>query len=157
MKRFVVLISMLAFVTVGFTACGDDKKSDTTGSSPTSTESTSGGGGAGDITVVEKEYSVAPSVSSTKAGEVTFTAKNDGSMAHDLWIVKTDDAADKLPVKDAQVDTKAAGIEVVGKTPTFEPGASEMLKVDLKPGKYVLFCNVAGHYQAGMYKEFTVS
>jgi len=28
--------------------------------------------------------------------------------------------------------------------------------LDLAPGKYVLICNVAGHYQLGMHISFTV-
>jgi len=30
------------------------------------------------------------------------------------------------------------------------------LTVDLKAGKYLLICNVPGHYGAGMWAEFTV-
>ncbi|MGX7876784.1 sulfocyanin-like copper-binding protein [Mesorhizobium sp. ORM6] len=30
------------------------------------------------------------------------------------------------------------------------------MTVDLKAGKYLLICNVPGHYGAGMWTEFTV-
>ncbi|WP_281408400.1 hypothetical protein [Mesorhizobium sp. B2-3-14] len=37
-----------------------------------------------------------------------------------------------------------------------DPGKSGTLIVDLKPVKYLLICNVPGHYGAGMSPEFTV-
>jgi len=43
-----------------------------------------------------------------------------------------------------------------GKTPVFGPGKTRRLALGLKPGKYVLICNVPGHYQAGMRVGFTV-
>ncbi|WP_245455931.1 sulfocyanin-like copper-binding protein [Mesorhizobium sp. M7A.F.Ca.US.008.03.1.1] len=37
-----------------------------------------------------------------------------------------------------------------------DPDKSGTLTVDLKAGKYLLICNVPGHYGAGMWAEFTV-
>jgi uncharacterized cupredoxin-like copper-binding protein len=31
------------------------------------------------------------------------------------------------------------------------------LRVLLKPGRYVLFCNMAGHFMAGMHTDLVVS
>ena len=38
-----------------------------------------------------------------------------------------------------------------------DPGASGSLTVALQPGKYLLICNVPGHYASGMWTEFTVT
>lgn len=158
MKRLAIFVVLLALTAFGFSACGgDNEEASTTGGTTTAEETTGGGGGAAAIEVSEKEYSISPSPASVKAGTVTFTAKNDGSLAHDLWIVETDKPAGDLPIKNSMVDTSAAGLKVIGKTPTYEPGSSETLKVKLKPGNYVLICNVSGHYQAGMHQEFTVT
>lgn len=158
MKRLTVVLALFALVAIGLSACGGDKEEEsTTGGTTTAEETAGGGGGAGAIEVSEKEYSISPSPASVKAGTVTFTATNDGSLAHDMWVIKTDKPAGDLPVKSSTVDTSAAGLKVAGKTPTFDPGKTETLKVKLTPGNYVLICNVPGHYQAGMYKEFTVT
>jgi uncharacterized cupredoxin-like copper-binding protein len=37
-----------------------------------------------------------------------------------------------------------------------EPGQSGDLSAELQPGKYVLFCNVPGHFMAGMWAVLTV-
>jgi uncharacterized cupredoxin-like copper-binding protein len=36
------------------------------------------------------------------------------------------------------------------------PGESAPHTFDLKPGTYVMVCNVPGHYDAGMYGTLTV-
>jgi uncharacterized cupredoxin-like copper-binding protein len=36
-------------------------------------------------------------------------------------------------------------------------GAIKRLTLDLKPGRYVLICNLATHYQSGMHTELTVT
>lgn len=158
MKRLMVLLALLGLTAFGLSACGGNKET-TTGTTGTTTakETAGGGGGAGAVEVSEKEYSISPSPSSRKAGTVTFTAKNDGALAHNLWVIETDKPAGDLPVKNSMVDSSAAGLKVIGKTPTYEPGSNETLKVKLKPGNYVLVCNVSGHYQAGMREQFTVT
>jgi uncharacterized cupredoxin-like copper-binding protein len=52
--------------------------------------------------------------------------------------------------------TVAEGGKVLGATPTFV-GGSKTLTLKLKPGKYVFYCSVPGHRQAGMEGTLTVS
>ena len=51
----------------------------------------------------------------------------------------------------------AEGTGVLGKTPVFKGGAAGTLTLTLKPGKYVFYCTVPGHRQAGMEGTLTVS
>ena len=44
----------------------------------------------------------------------------------------------------------------VGKVKNIQPGKSKKLTLKLKKGKYVLLCNIPGHYQAGQRIGFTV-
>jgi uncharacterized cupredoxin-like copper-binding protein len=37
------------------------------------------------------------------------------------------------------------------------PGTDTEMQVRLKPGRYVLFCNMSGHAAGGMQRTFTVS
>jgi uncharacterized cupredoxin-like copper-binding protein len=106
---------------------------------------------ASSINVTEKEFKMTPSATSAKAGQVTFKVVNKGALDHTLEIVKTSLAASKLPVKSEKVTLKP-----LGKAGPFKPGKSGTLKITLKAGKYVLFCNIAGHYKAGQYVAFTV-
>jgi len=62
-----------------------------------------------------------------------------------------------LPYIDAEsrVDEDKAGDN--GEVSELDPGVSGALTVALQPGKYVLICNVPGHYSAGMWTEFEVT
>ena len=50
---------------------------------------------------------------------------------------------------------KAVEVGRLGKV-VVKPGRSGGLALPLKAGKYVLICNVAGHYQAGQRVAFVV-
>lgn len=82
------------------------------------------------------------------AGHVVFGVRNHASMAHELMVIKTDVAPDQLPVDGATAKAKEDG--KAGELLNIAGGASGKLVLELTPGKYVLICNVAGHYQLGM-------
>jgi uncharacterized cupredoxin-like copper-binding protein len=104
------------------------------------------------VSVTEKEFKVLPSAKSVKAGKVTFKIKNRGLLDHTFAIVKTSLPAGKLPVKNNRVTLKP--IKDVG---PFKPGKGGTLTLSLKPGKYVLYCNIKSHYSAGQRVAFTVT
>ena len=143
MHRSTLALSVLvAASTLVLAACG--------GTAATPTPS------AQQVSVALTEWSVTPSVATAKAGKVNFTATNRGQLPHELVVFKTDVAAGSIPVKDGLAD-EAAGT-VIGEIEPEElgPGKSDSHTWDLAAGKYVLLCNIAGHYQAGMAVAFTV-
>jgi uncharacterized cupredoxin-like copper-binding protein len=57
--------------------------------------------------------------------------------------------SDGLTVDEDAVESRTAG--------ALEPGIGDRhLVVDLKPGRYEMFCNMQGHYLAGMHRSFRV-
>jgi uncharacterized cupredoxin-like copper-binding protein len=86
------------------------------------------------VPVSETEFKITLASTNLKAGELTFEAKNDGKIPHDLAIKQTGD-----------------------KTKLIQPGGTAELKVTLKPGTYELYCTVPGHEAAGMRVNVTVS
>ncbi|MEZ4552459.1 MAG: sulfocyanin-like copper-binding protein [Dehalococcoidia bacterium] len=172
---FLILLLPLAAV-----ACGDDDDGDTggsDGSDATSTATrvatqtatttrtatatatatrtaTASPGGASGIDVTEDEFTIDLSDDTADAGEVTFSIENEGAIVHNFVIVDTDEAADSLLLDGAEVDLDA--LTVVDRTEDIPAGESADLTADLSPGRYVLICNVIGHYQAGMHVEFEV-
>jgi uncharacterized cupredoxin-like copper-binding protein len=93
-----------------------------------------------------------------KAGKVTFEVTNTSKdMVHEMVVVPLDKPAQSLPYDEEkeQVDEDAAGS--LGEVEELDPGKSGSLSLDLQPGRYILFCNVPGHYAAGMWTEFTVT
>ena len=82
------------------------------------------------------------------AGHLVFGIRNHAAMAHEVKVIKTEIDADKLPIDGASAKASEAG--KVGEILNIGAGASSKLALDLTPGKYVLICNIAGHYQLGM-------
>ena len=85
------------------------------------------------VPVSETEFKIVAGSTDLKAGEITFEAKNDGKLPHDLAIKETGDKTKLIPV-----------------------GGTAELKVTLKAGKYELYCTVPGHEAAGMKLNITV-
>jgi uncharacterized cupredoxin-like copper-binding protein len=138
-------------------ACGGGSAT-TPAPGATGPAATSGAGPAGAITATESDFKIDVSSSSAAPGPVTFHVTNSGAQIHEFVIIKTDTAPDALPTDDSgnEVNEDASGLTVVDEVEDLAPGASEDLTATLDAGKYVLICNVAGHYQLGMHTAFTV-
>ncbi len=95
--------------------------------------------------------------SSVNSGKVTFSITNAGTVVHEFAVLKTDLAADKLPANpDPAKVGKVQEDGNVGEVEDIALKATKDLSLDLKPGQYVLICNVVGHYGMGMHVAFTV-
>src|SRR6266542_6110725 len=109
------------------------------------------------IRVTDQDMKVKVDAISAPAGKVTFLVMNLDTVDHEVVILKTDKAPDKLALLAgaSKIDEEAAG-ENVGEVEV-EAGTTGAGTFELSPGKYVLVCNVVKHYQAGMYIAFEVT
>ena len=92
------------------------------------------------------------------AGKVTFAVTNDStSIIHEMVVSPVASASADMPYLDDmnKIDEEAAGH--VGEVAELDPGKSGALTVDLKPGIYVLYCNIPGHYVGGLWTILTVT
>ena len=117
------------------------------------------GGKAGTpISATVKDFTISVDPNSTAAGDLTFNIENAGPSLHEFVIFKTDLAEDKLPLSDdGTVDEGGAGIDHITEKEDIDSGATVKLNANLKPGKYVLICNLPGHYKSGMHTSLTVT
>lgn len=106
---------------------------------------------AGPVQVRLTDFKIAPSISTASAGKVTFAASNSGKVPHEMVVVRTDTGPSGL-LKGA----KASEAGSVGEIGEFKAGATKQVTLNLKPGHYVLLCNLPGHFKSGMFKNFTV-
>jgi uncharacterized cupredoxin-like copper-binding protein len=81
------------------------------------------------ITVTEREFKISLSIKTTKAGPVRLVVRNAGKYRHSLAI-------------------KGKGVSK--RTPLIKPGKSAVLVVNLRSGRYALWCPVPGHAAQGM-------
>jgi len=98
------------------------------------------------------------SMKSVKAGEVTFRVTNDSKdTVHEMVVSPIKGPADPLPYSadENEVNEDAAGN--LGEVAELDPGKAGSLTLHLKPGKYILYCNIPGHYMSGMWTTITVN
>jgi uncharacterized cupredoxin-like copper-binding protein len=112
---------------------------------------------AGSVGTTLTDTSVSVSTSSAPAGTITFDARNDGTTTHELYVFRTDLAADALPIEDDKVSEDADGVEFIAEVEDIAPGTAKPLTVDLPAGTYVVLCNIPGHFAAGMRTGFEVT
>ena len=75
---------------------------------------------------------------------------------HEMIVAKLANTKKPLPyvVDENRVDEDKAGD--LGEVSELDPGKSGALRIEMKPGTYILYCNVPGHYVTGMWTTFTV-
>ena len=98
------------------------------------------------------EFGITSQPRAVSAGKVTFSALNIGEVEHELVIIRSSKSA--LPVKKFKAVEPEAG--VIGEIEDVEPGKRGKLTATLSAGKYLLICNIVGHYQLGMRTMLTV-
>jgi len=171
MQRGRLMIAGIALILgLGVLAgCGSSSK-------PSSNTTTTAGGGVtvpngnsgttinitvGDTKGLDGPMTLVATPATAPAGDVTFVVKDTGTIDHEVVVLKTDIAFDKLPIivyhdEPNRVDEASA----VGETGDPHPKAGETRTFTVKnmvAGKYVLVCNLAKHYAMGMRAPFTVT
>jgi len=121
-----------------------------------------------DHTAVDQPMSFAVDKTSAPAGDVTFVVANDGTIDHELVVLKTDTAFDQIPVNaagDPPAVVATGANKILEDNNVGETGEPDVAKGDtrtftiknMQPGNYVLVCNLAAHYQMGLRAPFTVT
>jgi plastocyanin len=109
-----------------------------TSNAPPSTASGPAGAAKGTpVTAAETEFKITLSRTSFTPGRYTFTARDKGTLQHNLVITGPG------------VHASIAGL--------LSPGQSASVTVTLQKGTYEIFCAVPGHKQQGMDLHITVS
>ncbi len=124
---------------------------------PSTTPAPASEGKALQITMSDDFFT--PKDASAKAGSVTISTPNTGQLVHEMVLAKTEADPSALPTTpDGSVDEaklESAGQDA-GEIADVAPGGTKKGTFKLVPGRYVMFCNVPGHYAAGMYGTITV-
>jgi len=118
LSRFALTLAVSALLVA---ACGGGDRPGGTVTAPAS----------GALRVVAKEYSFDPStIVLRKPGTLRVTLSNEGSLAHNLRVLKDG--------------------EVLGGTDTFPAGQTGSGSVRVEPGEYEFVCTVGDHAELGM-------
>ena len=146
-----------ALVAVGLAArAADDSKKKTTlaagASAPAAAAVTP-------LPVTEHDFAIQPAEASLPAGLIDLAVTDRGPSAHEMLIFQTDQPPDKLPRgPDGRVDESGDGVlKVFDSGDNIAVGTIKPFHIALAAGRYVMVCNLPGHYLAGMHTAFTVT
>jgi uncharacterized cupredoxin-like copper-binding protein len=132
--------------------------------------STPAASGGTTVTASLKEWEIKLSSTEFASGDMIFNFTNNGDKEHEFLVRKTDLAPDALPLipsgeDKGRVDEESSELTEAGnpsEIAVIPPGTTGLsLRLNLKPGHYVVFCNLhvedLFHYTKGMHAEFTVT
>ena len=143
----VLVAALVTAAVVGIAGCGGEDG-----------ESAAPDGSAEIVAIAMGDYFFDPQDATAPSGALTLQAQNNGTVEHELEILSTDADPSALPVSGDEVDTEALeanGARELGELEA-EPGESQSIAVDLAPGRYVMICNLPGHYRQGMWGTITI-
>jgi uncharacterized cupredoxin-like copper-binding protein len=101
------------------------------------------------VHVTERDFAIkAPH--HVKAGIVRFVTTNTGPVSHELLLVRAPHGRLPMRTDGLTVDEEVLGRRIVLAFEPDGPGGVRARQVRLAPGRYVLICNMAGHYMSGM-------
>jgi uncharacterized cupredoxin-like copper-binding protein len=101
---------------------------------------------------------IATSVESLPVGKVTFEVTNKSNdVEHEFLIAQLKVAPENVPFDDSRGIVKESALDGVKELGDLAPGKSSAMTLNLKAGKYLLFCNMPGHYKDGMYHVLNVT
>ncbi|HET9737391.1 MAG TPA: hypothetical protein VFP78_04665 [Solirubrobacteraceae bacterium] len=181
-----LVLLTVAVVPFSVVACGDDDGDEATGTptvtAPAGGGTSTPAANKGKIVKVElgesgSTYFVKPAQTKVEAGKVTFAVTNVGELYHEFIVYSNVDdvAAGDLPINEEEQEADLVEESIVGEAPYATPpivpadkkpgdadhrirggGWGAELTVDLEAGKYILLCNLAGHYtNFKQYVDFT--
>jgi uncharacterized cupredoxin-like copper-binding protein len=121
--------------------------------------------------VNERDFQIATTTDHVTAGDVVLRIYNAGPDQHELIVAPVHHGRlpagsyDRtygfggLPLRSDgfTVDEEAVQNSEPGSINPQAPGGTEYLRLHLAPGRYVLFCNMEGHFMAGMHKILVVT
>ena len=126
---------------------------DTTATTDT-TMTTSTGPAPSAVAVQLSEFKIATDSPVAAAGHVVFTVTNSGKIRHQFTIIRTTKSAATVLSQHNPIDDIAGAR---GEIASIKPGATKTLVIKkLAAGHYALVCALPGHYQGGMFADFTV-
>ena len=106
-----------------------------------------------EVSIALVEWKLLPGQITVRPGRVTFVVRNRGTIDHEFLILRSDRHHHSLAVmKGRAVETGR-----LGEIPLIPKGVTKRITLRVPRGKYILLCNLLGHYQAGQYASLRVS
>ena len=109
------------------------------------------------VHVTERDFRISATPARVASGDVVLSVRNRGPEHHEFIVVRARDTELPLRADGVTVDEEALERVKVGGLEPAAPGRVRELRLHLAPGRYEMFCNMAGHYLGGMEADLEVS
>lgn len=114
-----------------------------------------GMGMKGDIKMAKMAININPTM--VARGNVKFNVTNlAGALVHEVIVAQVNDENELLSFDAVKNEVDEDTIQTLGQVAEIYPNKTASMTLELKPGKYILYCNVAGHFMAGMWTVIEV-
>lgn len=106
------------------------------------------------VRISERDFRIVIEPRRIPAGDVEVVVRNQGPDTHEVIMVRSGGSQPPLRRDGLTVDEEA--LQEVGAVEDLDPHGAQRVRLHLAPGRYELFCNMAGHFMAGMHGELVV-
>jgi hypothetical protein len=106
------------------------------------------------VRITEKDFRIVVEPRRIPAGNVELVVGNQGPDTHELIMVRP--SGSQLPLRRDGLTVDEEALREVGAVEGLDPHGVRRVRLHLAPGRYELFCNMAGHFMAGMHGELVV-
>ena len=106
------------------------------------------------VRITERDFRLVVEPRRIPAGDVELVVRNQGPDTHELIMVRSSRSQPPLRRDGLTVDEEA--LHEVGAAEGVDPHGVRRVRLHLATGRYELFCNMAGHFMAGMHGELVV-
>jgi uncharacterized cupredoxin-like copper-binding protein len=128
---------------------------DKAGSADLSKSMNLGMGMKGDMKLAKMAINANPA--SVSRGDVKFNVTNLAStLVHEVILARITDENEILAYDAGANEVDEKTIQTLGQLAEIDPSKSASMTLELIPGKYILYCNYAGHFMAGMWTVIEV-
>ena len=107
--------------------------------------------------MTERDFRISATPARVASGDVVLSVRNRGPEHQEFIVVRARDTELPLRADGVTVDEEALERVKVGGLEPAAPGRVRELRLHLAPGRYEMFCNMAGHYLGGMEADLEVS
>jgi uncharacterized cupredoxin-like copper-binding protein len=144
-SRAARLLSVAAWIAAAALVCGCGGSAHPTASSGTL------------VGISERDFHITTTIAHVAQGDVTLRVHNTGPDEHELIVARERPGGLPLRADGFTINEDALQNSEPGSLQPQQPGHTENLKLHLAPGRYLLFCNMEGHFMGGMHTELVVS
>jgi hypothetical protein len=106
------------------------------------------------VRITEKDFRIVLEPRRVPAGDVELVVRNQGPDRHEVIMVRS--GGSKPPLRSDGLTVDEDALHEAGAAEDVEPHRVQHVRLHLAPGRYELFCNMAGHFMAGMHAELVV-